>query len=113
MVTVDDQMHIYVDFVPILSRTSPDDALGLLLCMYSIFELNFYRHCRAIRFIYSIFYGDKHFLSNSMRLLIKEKRIDILDQRTQQHLSSCETNEESTTMNNTQQILTDADTVIE
>ncbi|CAF1545434.1 unnamed protein product, partial [Rotaria sordida] len=41
LVSIDDIMHVYVDFHPILSTSSPDDALGLLISMYSIFELSF------------------------------------------------------------------------
>jgi hypothetical protein len=66
-----------VDFVPIVTTTSPDDALALLLAMYTIFELNFDKNSRAVRFLYAIIFSDKRFLSNSTRILIKEKNIDI------------------------------------
>lgn len=74
---IDDIIHIYVDFEPILSTNSPDDALGLLIAMYSIFELSFDKKSRTIRFLYCVLYGEKQFLSNSIRVLIKEKNIEI------------------------------------
>jgi hypothetical protein len=88
LVSINDQIHVYVDFIPILSTTSPDDALALLIAMYSIFELNFNRSSRAIRFLYSILHGDKRFLSNAMRLLIKEKGIDICNEANRKNISS-------------------------
>jgi hypothetical protein len=63
--------------MPIVSTTSPDDALALLLAMYTIFELNFDKKSRAVRFLYSIVFSDKRYLSNSTRILINEKNIDI------------------------------------
>ena len=66
-----------MDFLPIVSTTSPDDALALLLAIYVVFELNFPKNGRAIRFLYSIVFNDKRFLSNKMRCLIKEKNIEI------------------------------------
>ena len=83
MVSIDDIIHIYVDFEPILSTSSPDDALGLLIAMYSIFELSFDKKSRTIRFLYCVLHGDKQFLSNSIRVLIKEKNIDIYRERLQ------------------------------
>ncbi|CAF3005309.1 unnamed protein product [Rotaria sp. Silwood2] len=88
LIAINDQIHIYVDFIPIVSTTSPDDALGLLIAMYNIFELNFNKNSRAIRFLYSILHGDKRFLSNGMRLLIKDKGIDIFNKTSQQHATS-------------------------
>jgi hypothetical protein len=83
LVSIDDIIHIYVDFDPILSTSSPDDALGLLIAMYSIFELSFDKKSRTIRFLYCVLHGDKQFLSNSIRVLIKEKNIDIHRERLQ------------------------------
>ncbi|CAF4352204.1 unnamed protein product, partial [Rotaria sp. Silwood2] len=83
-----DQIHIYVDFIPIISTTSPDDALGLLIAMYSVFELNFNRNSRAIRFLYAILHNNKRFLSNTMHLLIKEKDIDIINEINRQQITS-------------------------
>lgn len=80
---VDDIIHIYVDFNPILSTSSLDDALGLLIAMYSIFELSFDKKSRTIRFLYCVLHGDKQFLSNSIRVLIKEMNIDIHQERIQ------------------------------
>lgn len=86
--SANDQIHVYVDFILIVSTTSPDDALGLLIAMYNVFELNFNKHSRAIRFLYSIFHNDKRFLSNAMRLLIKEKNIDVFNEQNQQQAVS-------------------------
>lgn len=66
-----------MDFVKILSTNSPDDALALLIAMYTIFELSFDKKSRTIRFLYSVLHGEKQFLSNSIRHLINEKNIDI------------------------------------
>ncbi|CAF3353519.1 unnamed protein product [Rotaria socialis] len=41
MVFDDNVIYIYLDFLPIVSTTSPDDGLALLLAIYLIFELNF------------------------------------------------------------------------
>lgn len=83
MVCINDLIYIYVDFQQILSTSSPDDAVALLIAMYSIFELSFDKKSRTTRLLYSILYGDKQFLSNSIRILIKEKNIDIHRQRHQ------------------------------
>lgn len=77
-------IYIYVDFVPILSTASSDDAVGLLIAMYSIFELSFDKKSRTIRFLYCVLHGDKQFLSNSIRVLIKEKNIEIHQERLRQ-----------------------------
>ena len=58
--------------------------------MYTIFELSFDKKSRAIRFLYSVLHSDKQFLSNSIRILIKEKNIDI--RREQRQLSSTSSN---------------------
>lgn len=77
MVLINDRINIYTDFVSIVSTTSPDDGLALVLAMYVVFELNFPKNGRAVRFLYSILFGDTRYLSNKMRSLIKEKNIDI------------------------------------
>ena len=73
----DDIIHIYVDFVPIVSTTSFDDALALLIAMYAIFELNFNKNSRTVRLICAIAFGYKRFLHNTIRNFIQEKGIDI------------------------------------
>ena len=77
MVLVDNTIHIYANFLSIVTTTSPDDGLALLLAMYVVFELNFPKNGRAMRFLYSIVFGDTRYLSNKMRSLIKEKDIEI------------------------------------
>lgn len=84
MVYKDDLIYIYVDFIPITSTSSPDDALALLIGMYTIFELCFNKNGRTIRFLYSYFYDDKRFLSNSIRIFIKENSINIDSEQNQQ-----------------------------
>ncbi|CAM2726060.1 unnamed protein product [Rotaria socialis] len=90
LVCIDDLIHVYVDFNPILSTSSPDDAIALLIAMYTIFELAFDKKSRTIRFLYSVLHGDKRHLSNSIRFLIKEKSIDM--QCEQHHISSASSN---------------------
>ncbi|CAF1519519.1 unnamed protein product [Rotaria sp. Silwood1] len=77
MVFTDNTITIYTDFLSIVSTTSPDDGLALILAMYVVFELNFPKNGRAIRFLYAIMFGDTRYLSNKMRTLIKEKNIEI------------------------------------
>ncbi|CAF1286535.1 unnamed protein product [Rotaria sordida] len=99
LVSIDDIMHVYVDFHPILSTSSPDDALGLLISMYSIFELSFDKKSRTIRFLYCVLHGEKQFLSNSIRVLIKEKTIDIHRERLQlPSISSSSVSNNTTTL---------------
>ncbi|CAF1542079.1 unnamed protein product, partial [Adineta steineri] len=69
LVLMNDVMHIFVDFNPIVSSTSPDDGLALILAMYAAFELNFNKNSRTIRLLYAIVFGDKRFISNSIRNL--------------------------------------------
>ncbi|CAF4276407.1 unnamed protein product [Rotaria sp. Silwood2] len=84
LIFANDRIYIYVDFILIILTTLPDDVLGLLIGMYSVFELNFNRHSCAIRFIYAILHNDKRFLSNTMHILIKEKDIDIINETNRQ-----------------------------
>lgn len=88
MVCLNDLIHVYVDFNLIVSTDSPDDALALLIAMYTIFELSFSKKSRTIRFLYSVLHGDKRFLSNSIRIFIKENNIDIYSEQQQSSLSS-------------------------
>ena len=74
---IDDVIYVYVDFTPIVSSTSPDDGLELLLAMYAVFELNFNKNSRTIRLLYGIVFNDKRFLSNTIRSLLHEKQIYI------------------------------------
>ncbi|CAF3542494.1 unnamed protein product [Rotaria socialis] len=87
LVFVDHIIHVYVDFIPIVSTTSPDDALALLLAMYAIFELNFHKNSRSIRLLYAIVFADKRFLSNAIRDVIQEKQIDIYSELNRQQLT--------------------------
>ena len=77
MVFIENIINIHTDFLSIVSTASPDDVLALLLAYYVVFELNFPKNGRAIRFLYAIVFGDTRFLSNKMRSLIKEKDIEI------------------------------------
>ncbi|CAF1058741.1 unnamed protein product [Adineta steineri] len=88
LVCVNDLIHVYVDFHLIVSTNSPDDALALLVSMYTIFELSFNKKSRTIRLIYSVLHGDKRFLPNSIRIFIKENNIDIYSEQQQSSLNS-------------------------
>ncbi|CAF1462705.1 unnamed protein product, partial [Didymodactylos carnosus] len=57
MVVSDDVIYIYVDYLPIVSTTSLDDVLALLLGMYA--ELNFSKSSRVIRLLYTVVFCDK------------------------------------------------------
>ena len=61
--------------------------------MYTIFELSFDKKSRAIRLLYSVLHGDKNFLSNSIRNLINEKKIDIHWARNHKSSSSSSTHQ--------------------
>lgn len=74
---INDVIHIYVDFVPVLFTNSPDDGLALLVAMYSIFELGFDRKSRTVRLLYSVLHAETRYLTNSVRILIREKNIDV------------------------------------
>ncbi|CAF1319370.1 unnamed protein product [Adineta steineri] len=87
LVCVNDLIHVYVDFHLIVSTNSPDDALALLVSMYTIFELSFNKKSRTIRLIYSVLHGDKRFLPNFIRIFIKENNIDIYSEQQQQQSS--------------------------
>lgn len=80
MVFLDNLIHIYVDFLPITTTASDDDALALLLAMYTIFELSFPKNNRTIRLLYCILHGEKRFLTNTIRLFIKEKQLGMFDE---------------------------------
>ncbi len=88
MVHKDDLIYIYVDFVAITSTVSPDDALALVIGMYSIFELCFNKNSRTVRLLYACLHSDKRFLSNSMRIFIKENDIDIYEEKAKQKLAT-------------------------
>ncbi len=97
LVCIDDLIYIYVDYYSITSTTSPDDALALLIAIYTIFELNFNKNSRTMRLLYSVLHGDKRFLSNPIRILIKEKNIDLdSEQDHKQSISSNSISNEST-----------------
>ena len=79
MVFMDDLIQIYVDFLPVTATTSSDDALALLISMYTIFELSFPKNNRTMRLLYSVLHAEKRFLTNTIRLFLQEKQIDIVD----------------------------------
>ncbi|CAF1297966.1 unnamed protein product, partial [Rotaria sordida] len=81
MVFTDNTITVFTDFLSIVSTTSPDDGLALVLAMYVVFELNFPKNGRAIRFLYAMMFGNTRYLSNEMRSLIKEKNIEIYTER--------------------------------
>lgn len=95
MVCTGDRIGVYVDFIPIVFTHSPDDALALLIAMYTIFELSFDKKSRAVRLLYSVLHGDKRFLSNSIRHFMKERSIDIYCEE-KYKLSSSSSNLQST-----------------
>lgn len=72
-----------MDFLPIVSTTSIDDGLALLLGMYAVFELNFNKNSRAIRLLYAVVFGDKRFLTNTIRNIMHEKNIDVYHEQNQ------------------------------
>ncbi|CAF1141210.1 unnamed protein product [Adineta ricciae] len=77
LVCIDDTIHVYVDFTSIVSTDSPDDAVALLIAMYTIFELSFDKKSRTVRLLYAALHAETRYLTNSVRVLIKDKNIDI------------------------------------
>ncbi|CAF1426972.1 unnamed protein product, partial [Rotaria sordida] len=109
MVFADNTITVYTDFLSIVSATSPDDALALLLAMYVVFELNFPKNGRAIRFLYSIMLGDTRYLSNKMRTLIKEKNIEIYTEQNRKiYESTCSVSKSHSAVSNDTQSLSQA-----
>ena len=102
MVCLNDTIHIYVDFKLILSTNSPDTALALLIAMYTIFELAFDKKSRTIRLLYSVVHGETRYLTNSIRILIKEKNLNISSEHQQQQhqIASNSSSYGSTTLTN-------------
>ncbi len=62
--------------------------LALLIAMYNNFKLNFNENSRTIRLIYLILHDHKRFLSNSIRILIKEKYITFYSEEDQKQSTS-------------------------
>jgi hypothetical protein len=85
MVFLDSSINIYVDFLPITATASPEEALALLISMYTIFELNFPKNNRTMRLLYAVLHADTRFLPNAIRHFMKEKQIDIFDPYRQNH----------------------------
>lgn len=69
-----------MDYNRITTTHSPDDALALALSMFSIFELSFEKNGRVLRFLYAILFGEKRYLSNITRNLVREKSINIYEE---------------------------------
>lgn len=87
MVFIDDSINIYVDFLPITETTSADDALALLISTYTIFELAFPKNSRTVRLLYSVFHKEKRFLTNTIRLFLQKKEIDMDSKPLQKELA--------------------------
>ncbi|CAF3996188.1 unnamed protein product, partial [Adineta steineri] len=104
MVCINDIIHIYVDFNSIVSTNSADDAVALLIAMYTIFELAFDKKSRTIRLLYAILHAETRYLTNSVRILIKEKNIDVYaeqqyqQQQQQQHQTMSNSSSTSSTI---------------
>jgi hypothetical protein len=62
--------------------------LALLIAMYNNFKLNFNENSRTIRLIYLILHDHQRFLSNSIRILIKEKYITFYSEEGQKQSTS-------------------------
>jgi hypothetical protein len=62
--------------------------LALLIAMHNNFKLDFNENSRTIRLIYLILHDHKRFLSNSIRILIKEKYITFYSEEDQKQSTS-------------------------
>ena len=77
LIFIKDVIHIYVDFFPFTETTSADEALALLISADTIFDLTFPKNNRTVRLLYSVLYGEKRFLTNTIRLFLHEKGIEL------------------------------------
>ena len=62
--------------------------LALLIAMYNNFKLDFNENSRTIRLIYLILHDGERFISNSIRILIKEKYITFYSEEDQKQSTS-------------------------
>ncbi|CAF1077554.1 unnamed protein product [Adineta steineri] len=69
LVYINNVIHIYVDFISILSTNYVDDAFALLIAMYIIFGLTFDRKSRIVKLLHSVLYGETKYLTNSINSL--------------------------------------------
>jgi len=111
MVFTEDLINIYVDFLPITATASSDDALALLISMYTIFELNFPKNNRVVRLLYSLLHRDKRFLTNTIRLFMKEKKIEMTDQPRENHSITSNSVENKKSQSNTAVYQSSADNI--
>ncbi|CAF1690843.1 unnamed protein product [Adineta ricciae] len=95
-------MDVYVDFISIVSTDSVDDAVGLLIAMYTIFGLSFDKKSRAVRLLYSVLYDETRYLTNSVRILMKEKNIEVHSQQQKQHQPMLNASSNDSTMPSTE-----------
>ncbi|CAF1394708.1 unnamed protein product [Adineta ricciae] len=102
LVYINDTMDVYVDFISIVSTDSVDDAVGLLIAMYTIFGLSFDKKSRAVRLLYSVLYGETRYLTNSVRILMKEKSIEVHSQQQKQHQPMLNASSNDSTMPSTE-----------
>lgn len=68
--------------------------------MFSIFELGFEKNGRTLRFLYAILYGDKRYLSNTTRNLVREKSINIYAEQSLVQMPGAPFNRKSLLSNN-------------
>lgn len=72
--------------------------------MYTIFDLAFDKKSRTSRLLYSVLHAETRCLTNSVRILIKEKNIDIHSEQLYQHqiIRNSSSNISTIVMNKTQ-----------
>ncbi len=94
-----------MDFISIVSTSSPDDAVALLVAMYTIFELSFDKKSRTIRLLYAVLHAETRYITNSVRILVKQKEINLhveeqyQEQHQQQTVSNSSSNSSTTPEN--------------
>jgi hypothetical protein len=66
----DDYFVIHLDFVPVAKTDDCSTALALIIALYSIFEIQFGSHNRAIRLLYGVLLQESDALDKRIRVLL-------------------------------------------
>jgi hypothetical protein len=77
----DDGFVIHVDFVPVAKTDDCSTALALTIALYSIFEIQFGSHNRAIRLLYGVLLQELDALDKRLRALLSDWSVSIQNNR--------------------------------
>ncbi|CAF5018301.1 unnamed protein product, partial [Rotaria sp. Silwood1] len=77
MVVQDNNIKVYVDWTLVCNSDSFEQSFATFVGLYCLFDLKFYVHRTAIRFLYVYFLNDKQQQSNTIRRFCKEYNIEL------------------------------------